>query len=80
MTNGIQNSRFRVELTSDADGYPTGLKITALGDFDTTTNGANSDTLVLLSGRIRLEIQISRYNQGKNDWELDDDINVDLGK
>lgn len=80
LTNGIQNSRFRVELTSDADGYPTGLKITALGDFDTTTNGANSDTLVLLSGRIRLEIQISRYNQGKNDWELDDDINVDLGK
>ncbi len=80
LANGIQNSRFKVELASDADGYPTGLKITALGDFDTAIDSANSDTLVLLSGRIRLEIQIFRYNQGKNDWELDDDINVDLGK
>lgn len=77
---GIQNNRFRAELISNADGYPTGLKITALGDFDTTTASANSDTLVLLSGRIRLEVQILLYNQGKNDWELDDDINVDLGK
>ena len=27
-----------------------------------------------------LEIQISRYNKGGNDWELDGDIHVDLDK
>ncbi len=80
LTNGIQNNRFKVELISDVNGYPISLKITALGDFDTDNASANSDTIILLSGRIRLEIQLSRYNLGKNDWELDGDIDVDLGK
>lgn len=79
-TDGIRNNRFEVELTNDADGYPTGLKVTALGDYDKDSASANSDTVVILSGRIRLEIQISLYSQGKNDWELDDDIDVDLDK
>ena len=80
LTNGIQNNRFKVELIDDEDGYPKSLRITALGEFDPTMAAANSDTLVLLSGRIRLEIQILRYNKGVNDWELDGDINVDLGE
>lgn len=80
LANGIQNNRFKVELINDADGYPIGLRVTALGDFDANTASANSDTVVLLSGRIRLEIQLSRYNIGQNDWELDNDINVDLEK
>lgn len=80
LTNGIQNNRFKVELINDAKGYPAQLKVTALGDFDTNTASANSDTVVLLSGRIRLEIKLSRYNLGKNDWELDGDIDVDFGK
>ena len=67
LTNGIQNNRFKVELISDVNGYPISLKITALGDFDTDNASANSDTIILLSGRIRLEIQLSRYNLGKND-------------
>lgn len=79
-TNGIRNNRFEVELADDAGGYPTGLKVTALGNFDKDSASANSDTVIILSGRIRLEIQISLYNQGKNDWELDDDIDVDLGE
>lgn len=80
LPDGIQNSRFKVELLSAADGHPTGLQVTALGEFDPDTASANSDTLVLLSGRIRLEVQLVRHNTGKNDWELDDDIEVDLGK
>ena len=78
LANGIQNNRFKVKLINDAEGYPIQLKATALGDFDTDTAAANSDTVVLLSGRIRLEIKLSRYNQGKNDWELDGDIDVDF--
>lgn len=79
-TNGIRNSRFEARFVNDADGYPIGLKITALGDYDKDSADANSDTIVLLSGRIRLEIQIILSNQGQNDWELDDDISTDLGE
>ena len=78
--DGIRNNRFEVELISDAGGYPAGLKIMALGDFDKDSDATNSDTVVLLSGRIRLEIQILLYDKGQNDWELDDDIGVDLGR
>ena len=80
LANGIQNNRFKVELISNADGYPIGFKTTALGDFDKDSAAANSDTVVLLSGRIRLEIKLSRVDRGKNDWELDGDIGVDLGE
>ena len=78
--NGIRNNRFEVEFINDENGFPINLNIKALGEFDTTTSSANSDTVVLLFGKIRLEIQISRYNKGLNDWELDGDINVDFGK
>ena len=80
LPNGIQNNRFKVELIDDTDGYPISLRVTALRDFDKTTSTANTDTIVLLSGRIRLEIQIFRYDKGMNDWELDDDIDIDLEK
>lgn len=78
--NGIRNNRFEVEFINDENGFPIKLNIKALGEFDTTTTSANSDTVVLLFGKIRLEIQISRYNKGVNDWELDGNIHVDLGK
>ena len=80
IANGIRNNRFEALFVNDADGYPAGLKITALGDYDKNSAGTNSDTIVLLSGRIRLEIQIHLYNQGQNDWELDGDISTDLGE
>lgn len=79
-TNGIRNNRFEAELINGADSYPAGLKVTALGDFDKESGSANSDTVVLLSGRIRLEIQIYLYDHGRNDWELDGDMSVDLGE
>lgn len=78
--NGIRNNRFEVEFINDENGFPIKLNIKALGEFDTTTTSANSDTVVLLFGKIRLEVQISRYNKGQNDWELDGNIHVDLGK
>ena len=34
ITNGICNNRFEALFVNDADGYPAGLKITALGDYD----------------------------------------------
>ena len=80
LKNGIRNNRFEVEFINDENGFPIKLNIKALGEFDTTTTSANSDTVVLLFGKIRLEVQISRYNKGQNDWELDGNIHVDLGK
>lgn len=36
IANGIRNNRFEALFVNDADGYPAGLKITALGDYDKT--------------------------------------------
>ena len=79
IANGIRNNRFEALFVNDADGYPAGLKITALGDYDKNSAGTNSDTIVLLSGRIRLEIQIHLYNQGQTTG-IGCDISTDLGE
>lgn len=70
IANGIRNNRFAL-FVNDADGYPAGLKITALGDYDKNSAGTNSDTIVLLSGRIRSKYKYTCIIKGRttgNGW------------
>lgn len=80
IANGIKNDRFQVELVSGADGYPTGLKVTPIGVYSTTDAGKNTDIVVLQYGRIELKVKLQMLERGANDWELDDDLSVELGE
>ncbi len=76
---GIQNDRFSVEKILNQDGSAiTGLKVTALGDYDPATPSRNLDAVILQTGNIEFRITIKQIDGNSTDWEWGGDEEIIL--
>lgn len=76
ITNGIANNRFEVTLTA-ANGKAI-LTVKAKGNYSTTNDDLNHDTVILRYRNLRFEIDIHQLDADKLDWKDGGDISADL--
>ena len=77
--SGIKNDRFSIEKVLNDEGTAIKkLKITALGDYDSSNLSGNKDYVIVRAGNVQFTISITQLNTGSNDWESGGEEEIDL--